>query len=64
MDVLHTDVDEDLLVQLDLARVELGEARRARQAEDTPVARQRVVEAMRLIDRLLDRWNDLVRTRV
>ncbi|MGY1607779.1 MULTISPECIES: hypothetical protein [unclassified Geodermatophilus] len=64
MDVLHPDVDEGLLLQLDLARLELGEARRARRAEDTPAARQRVVEAMRRVDRLLDRWNELARTPV
>ncbi|MGY1669824.1 hypothetical protein [Geodermatophilus sp. SYSU D00710] len=64
MDVLHPDVDEGLLLQLDLARLELGEARRARRAKDTPAARQRVVEAMRRVDRLLDRWNELARTPV
>ncbi|MGY1785192.1 hypothetical protein [Geodermatophilus sp. SYSU D00698] len=62
MDVLHTGPEEDLRLQLHLARLEFGAARRARQVKDTPAARQRVVDAVGHLDRLLDRWNDLART--
>ncbi|MGY1726338.1 hypothetical protein ACI79J_05155 [Geodermatophilus sp. SYSU D01062] len=62
MDVLHTGPEDDLRIELGLARLELDAARRARRGKDTPAARQRVVDAMGRIDRLLDRWNDLART--
>ncbi|MGY1734965.1 MULTISPECIES: hypothetical protein [unclassified Geodermatophilus] len=62
MAVLSPHPAEDLQLQLDLARLELGEARRARQVKDTPAARARVVLALGRIDLLLDRWNDRART--
>ncbi|MGY1731591.1 hypothetical protein ACI798_08715 [Geodermatophilus sp. SYSU D01045] len=64
MDVLHTGHEDDLRIELGLARLELDAARRARQGKDTPAARQRVVDVLGRIDRLLDRWNDLARTPV
>jgi len=62
MDTLDTELETRITVDLELARLELGEARRAQQAKDTPAARQRVVDVRARVDGLLDMWNQLLPT--
>jgi hypothetical protein len=64
MNALETDLETRIIVDLGLARLELGEARRAQQAKDTPATRQRVAGARAHVDELLDMWNQLLPTPV
>jgi hypothetical protein len=57
MDVLCS-IEEGIQLDLDLARLQLAEARRAQQDDDTPSARHRIDVARDLADGLLDMWNE------
>jgi hypothetical protein len=57
MDVLCS-IEDGIQLDLDLARLQLGEARRAQRDDDTPATRRRVDEARALADGLLDMWNE------
>ncbi|MEX5720027.1 hypothetical protein [Geodermatophilus maliterrae] len=51
-------VPVELLLELDLARVDLVWARRAHSGEDDRAGRTRVARCRERIDALLDMWND------
>jgi hypothetical protein len=55
-------LEDSIQLDFDLARLELADARRALQAEDTPAARRRVVECRARVDSILDMWNDVLLT--
>jgi hypothetical protein len=57
MDVLCS-IEDGIQLDLDLARLQLAEARRGQRDDDTPAARRRVDEARTLADGLLDMWNE------
>ena len=57
MDVLCS-IEEGIQLDLDLARLQLAEARQAQEDDDTPSARRRVEQARALADGLLDMWNE------
>jgi len=59
VDVLCTDLEESIQLDLTLARLELTEARASQEAKDTPAARRRVAAARALAAGLLDMWNEL-----
>ena len=59
-ELLVDEFGEGLHVEFDLARLELVEARRAQEQKDTPPARLRLAECRSRVDRVLDRWNDVV----
>jgi hypothetical protein len=63
MDVLCS-IEDGIQVDLDLARLDLAEARRAQEDENTPSARRRVAAARALTDGLLDMWNEASPTSV
>jgi hypothetical protein len=56
MDVLC--IEDGIQLDLDLARLQLAEARRAQRDDDTPSARRRLAEALAFADGLLDMWNE------
>lgn len=63
MNALRTDAAPDaLLVEFDLARIDLAAALTARRRRDTPDARREVEECRARIDRILDSWNAGVRS--
>ena len=63
MDALRTHAAPDaLLVEFDLARLDLAAAIAAQRRKDTPDARREVVECRARIDGILDTWNAGVRT--
>ena len=57
MDVLCS-IEDGIQLDLDLARLQLAEARRGQRDDDTAAARRRVDEARTLADGLLDMWNE------
>jgi hypothetical protein len=57
MDVLCS-IEDGIQLDLDLARLQLAEARRWQRDDDTAAARRRVDEARTLADGLLDMWNE------
>jgi hypothetical protein len=61
---LATAVRQDT-IELDFlsACADLAQAKRARQAKDTPAARARLQECAARVDTILDRSNDLARDR-
>ena len=59
MDVLCTDLEDSIQLDLALARLELTQARASQAAKDTPAARRRMAEARAVADGLLDMWNEL-----
>ncbi len=59
-DLLDDEFGERLQVEFDLGRLELVAARRAQEERDTPAARLRLTECRSRVDRVLDRWNDVV----
>lgn len=59
-ELLDDEFGERLHVEFDLARLELVEARRAQEQKDTPAARLRLAKCRSRVDRVLDRWNDVV----
>ncbi|MGY1617360.1 hypothetical protein ACI797_11540 [Geodermatophilus sp. SYSU D00691] len=62
MSVITADDDPDvLLVEFELARLDLAAATAALRHEDTPAARRDVVSCRARIDRTLDSWNAGVR---
>jgi hypothetical protein len=50
-----------LLVEFQLARLDLAEATAAQRRKDTPAARDEVADRRARIDRILDTWNDGLR---
>jgi len=54
-------VQDALVMDFDLARLDLASARAAQRRKDTPAARARVVACRRRIDGILDAWNAGVR---
>jgi hypothetical protein len=62
VDVLCTDLEDSIQLDLARARLELTEARASQAVKDTPAARRRVAEARAVADSLLDMWNDLALT--
>ncbi|SDG03858.1 hypothetical protein SAMN05660662_0091 [Blastococcus aurantiacus] len=62
MDALRTYAAPDaLLVEFDLARLDLAAAVTAQRRRDTPAARREVAECRARIDGILDSWNAGVR---
>lgn len=55
-------LEDSIQLDFDLARLELAEARRARQAADTAATRQRLDECRARLDSILDMWNDVLLT--
>jgi hypothetical protein len=63
MDALRTHAAPDaLLVEFDLARLDLAAATAAQRRKDTPEARREVRECRTRIDGILDSWNAGVRS--
>jgi hypothetical protein len=62
VDTLAVSPEESLRLDFDLACLTLAAARRDQLAKDTPAARQQVAECHARVDRVLDTWNDAVRT--
>jgi hypothetical protein len=62
MDALRTHAAPDaLLVEFDLARLDLAAATAAQRRRDTPDARHQVADCRARIDTILDSWNAGVR---
>ena len=62
MSVMTTDGAPDvLLVEFELARLDLAAATAALRHNDTPAAREEVADCRARIDRILDSWNVGVR---
>lgn len=62
MSVMTTDGAPDvLLVEFELARLDLAAATAALRDKDTPAAREEVANCRAQIDRILDSWNAGVR---
>ena len=57
MSVNTADGAPDVLVEFELARLDLAEATAALRQKDTPAARRDVVSCRARIDRILDSWN-------
>jgi len=58
MSVRTADVAPDvLLVEFELARLDLAAATAAQRRKDTPAARSEVADCRARIDTILDRWN-------
>jgi hypothetical protein len=58
MSAITADLAPDvLLVEFQLARLDLAEATTAQRRKDTPAARGQVADCRARIDRILDSWN-------
>jgi len=58
MSAITADLAPDvLLVEFQLARLDLAEATAAQRRKDTPAARGEVADCRARIDRILDSWN-------